>query len=87
MRDETYNGWTNWDTWAVNLWLTNEQEAHESAQAAARSSDLDLDAFADYAFSTGLRKARCTDKDDLSKFRVNWKEVREALAGDGSING
>jgi hypothetical protein len=22
---EKYNGWTNWDTWAVNLWLMNDE--------------------------------------------------------------
>lgn len=23
--DKTYNGWTNYETWCVNLWLTNEE--------------------------------------------------------------
>ena len=25
MERKTYNGWTNYETWAVNLWLTNEE--------------------------------------------------------------
>jgi hypothetical protein len=25
----TYNGWTNYETWLVNLWLTNEQGSDE----------------------------------------------------------
>ena len=24
----TYNGWTNYETWAVNLWITNEQASY-----------------------------------------------------------
>ena len=25
MRDATYNGWANYETWLVNLWIDNEQ--------------------------------------------------------------
>jgi len=24
-----YNGWKNWETWVVNLWLTNDQELYD----------------------------------------------------------
>lgn len=24
-KEERYNGWTNYETWAVNLWLENEE--------------------------------------------------------------
>jgi hypothetical protein len=27
--DDTYNGWTNYETWAVNLWIDNEQATQE----------------------------------------------------------
>jgi hypothetical protein len=26
----TYNGWKNWETWCVNLWLTNEPGTDEA---------------------------------------------------------
>lgn len=25
MRDREYNGWTNYETWLVNLWMDNEE--------------------------------------------------------------
>ena len=26
VKDTTYNGWVNYETWAVNLWLTNDED-------------------------------------------------------------
>ena len=26
--DRTYNGWTNYETWLVNLWIQNNQSLH-----------------------------------------------------------
>jgi hypothetical protein len=37
MTDTTYNGWTNWATWNVHLWLTNEPGSYEYATETARA--------------------------------------------------
>lgn len=29
MNRKEYNGWTNYETWAVNLWMSNEQGSSE----------------------------------------------------------
>ena len=36
--DGKYNGWTNYETWCVNLWLTNDQGSYECALDMARES-------------------------------------------------
>ena len=28
MADKTYNGWTNYETWAAKLWIDNEQSTY-----------------------------------------------------------
>jgi len=33
----TYNGWTNYETWCVNLWLTNEPESDAEARRTAHT--------------------------------------------------
>ena len=31
LTDETYNGWTNYETWNVALWLGNDESLYELA--------------------------------------------------------
>ena len=33
---EKYNGWTNYETWLVNLWIDNDQGLYEDAKDQAR---------------------------------------------------
>ena len=35
MTTATYNGWKNYETWCVNLWLTNEPETDEDLERIA----------------------------------------------------
>ena len=34
-----YNGWTNYETWNFNLWITNEESDHEYALEMAFDSE------------------------------------------------
>ena len=42
MNNKGYNGWYNWETWCVNLWMDNDQGSHEMWREVARES-IDAD--------------------------------------------
>ena len=35
----SYQGWKNYETWCIALWLDNEQETYEIARAIARTAN------------------------------------------------
>jgi hypothetical protein len=46
---EGYNGWTNYETWVVNLWMDNEQGSQEFFRETAKEIHAETD-----AYNTGL---------------------------------
>lgn len=38
MSDKTYNGWSNYETWAVALWIDNEVNSYRYWREAAREA-------------------------------------------------
>jgi len=38
MEAKTYNGWSNYETWAVALWLDNEEPTHRLMRQLARQA-------------------------------------------------
>ena len=70
--DTTYNGWTNRDTWAANMWLTgNDETTYRFAIGAAHDVDPmpRLMALID----------ELGNPDEINYTNVNWQEVIDAL--------
>ena len=58
MADKTYNGWTNYETWNVKLWLDNEQGTYyevtgHATEVYAEAAEDGQDA-TDYPYSTNM---------------------------------
>ena len=86
----TYNGWTNYETWNVKLWLDNEEGSQrEVARMARRSASA-------YDLGQALRDMVTEDAPDLGASmyadllgaalsEVNWLEIAEAYREDEEI--
>ena len=56
MTDNTYNGWTNWETWIVNVWMDNDQKLYEYYGNVAREEVSKDKKSATYILSIALRE-------------------------------
>ena len=72
-----YNGWKNWETWNVTLWLTNEYPLYCIAQGYTRYSTPFLSLRTDLAKTFNFLKTK--DGADL------WDDVLDIEALDDML--
>ena len=79
MSSEECNGWTNWETWVVNLWLANDEGLyHEMLRMCDKEQNPHeyefqrADELRDWVDSL-MDENIITDK--VSLHRVDWKEI------------
>jgi hypothetical protein len=73
-----YNGWKNYETWNVALWIDNEQSTYQMRQEWAE--DAYHEATADQTLSRKERAAM-----SLSVTIKDWVEENNPLAKDASM--
>ena len=88
-----YNGWTNYETWNFNLWITNEEEDYSHALELAEDSeneyelskrleewaeDMAEDVLTSYEYAHGFIR----DMISSSVQEVNFYEVAKHLWED-----
>ena len=80
--DREYNGWTNWETWNVALWVDNEEETYKTKQRFVRG--LRILAWSDFVghvehFCKEIYPNGTPDMDNSSEMRkVNYQEIADA---------
>ena len=87
----SYNGWTNYETWCVHLWLSNEEGSYNEARdivEGAYDADEPEDFYAagqaikawveDFAIPEGASLAQ--DLVSSSLHEVDWDAVAQAFA-------
>jgi hypothetical protein len=74
-----YNGWRNWDTWNVHLWLTNEYSVYKEALHICTTLPME--------HAIGFLKTLARDftnaiTDGVEFPKVDWEEVYEAFRAE-----
>ena len=87
MSDE-YNGWSNWETWCANLWLSNDEGTYSLCMALAKDCEgaeyprtalaASLELMVDEWAENGVRLIG----DDLTAWRIDWYEIAGHWADD-----
>jgi len=76
---QEYNGWTNYETWACNLWLNNDESMYHSALSIESSQDLRewVEGLSDLKQEDAMLTSMFNDIGSM--WRVNWIEIYEAF--------
>jgi hypothetical protein len=53
MSDKTYNGWTNYETWCIGVWIDNDEPMYREVTALAQSVWDESSGLSAYAKFTG----------------------------------
>jgi hypothetical protein len=78
--EENFRGWPNRETWALHLWLTNEERLYHQALIVAAADELKewvVDELWPGLFDTVDGRVMMEDVGSL--WRVDWKRVTDAL--------
>ena len=84
---ERYNGWTNYETWNWNLWITNEEGAYnywleraaEAKDAAELAAELEADSEEMLEGIDFPTAGPLTDILNAGLSVINWSEIANSL--------
>ena len=88
MEKRTYNGWTNYETWNVKLWIDNDEGLAEDVRqicmdaADEYTASKDLQAFIEEMNPIGGDAGMFADLLNAALSEVNWYEIAEAIRDD-----
>lgn len=87
MSGKSYNGWTNYETWLVNLWLDEEDSKAElwdkvdmtQADAVRELATVIEDSVIDRVDEMGIENGMVRDLIGSALSEVNWDEIARSM--------
>jgi|WetSurMetagenome_2_1015567.scaffolds.fasta_scaffold298739_2 hypothetical protein len=79
---ETYNGWTNYETWVVKLWMDNDGELSYWIKEADRMDLYELETAIKEQYQDAMPEIQNGPYSDLMQAAldsVNWREIAESI--------
>ena len=73
-----YNGWTNWATWNVYLWLSNDEPLYRAMLDVKPGTATEAEQFVRTAMPNGTPDFNGPNDYDL----VNWAEIARGIVED-----
>lgn len=80
-KDQTYNGWPNYQTWNVMLWLDNDEGMYLYYRGMARRMKV-LAANAKEIALVAFQSDHTPDGVNLHSSKIRWGRIAEAMRGE-----
>ena len=77
----SYNGWTNWETWNVAVWIDNDEMLNRIMTLSAKG---DYELFKVFALEFGITKT--PDGVSFEDSSVNQQELHDSFTEDYNEN-
>lgn len=73
---DNYNGWSNWETWNINLWVMNDEGLYASWKSFLMEDEKE---WTDYLAEFFVEEVVITTEDGVrhDNPRIDWQELAD----------
>jgi hypothetical protein len=81
MSDTTYEGWANYDTWNVSLWINNTEEIYRAAVAFMQENPDPKNPYIAFIISNYMSFLVTADGVDYLGVNLDYNELNDMMRG------